>query len=399
MTPKAHVIGIGGIGMSAVARLLIENGWEVTGSDRREGIVLPGITPFVGHRACQVPPDSIVVYSSAVQADNPEMLAPCLRRLHRSDMLRDLARGKRVLTVSGTHGKTTTSAMLAWVLEELGEAPSYALGGLLKGINAKVGSGPWFVVEGDESDGSFARMDPEAAILTNLEAEHLDYWQTEERLVEAFREFAQRVPGLYWWKGDARLQQICTHGTAYEESNLQLQLPGAHNRLNAQAVYHLVCDLGFDPDAVREALASFPGVARRLECKGEPRGIRVIDDYAHHPTEVKATLGALRESLGERRIIAVLQPHRYSRVRDCLGLWGEATRAADRLIVTEVFAAGEGPNGVTHDDIIAECGGEHLLRSDVAKQLAGELEEGDVVVTLGAGDITRTSDELVGRLS
>ncbi|MBS0621423.1 MAG: UDP-N-acetylmuramate--L-alanine ligase [Verrucomicrobia bacterium] len=414
-----HLVGIGGIGMSALARLLLDTNETVSGSDKKDSPLLAslrhaGVQVDLQQKGELLSSHSTVVYSTAVAMKNPEIARAqelgCTL-LHRSELLAKLMCNYKRLAVTGTHGKTTTSALLAWVLLSSGFDPSFALGGILPplGRNGQKGQGPHFVVEADESDGSFLKCAPYAAIVTNVEAEHLDQWKNVERLKEAFEEFFTHVEGpLVLCADDPFLQgrQGITYGfsshaqhqiTDFQQEGfsirfhlsghtLSLPLIGRHNALNGAAVFLLCRELGLSAASIQEAFSTFPGVARRLEKKGEVKGALFFDDYAHHPTEIKTTLEGLRAAIGERRLIAIFQPHRYTRTRDCWEALASAFEAADQVVVTEIYSAGEEPIvGVTQEALI------DLIPQAVTNY---EVRPWDVVITLGAGDVTHRFDQL-----
>jgi UDP-N-acetylmuramate--alanine ligase len=437
---KLHFIAIGGAGMSGLALVCHRLGAEVSGSDRAESSYLDrlraaGLEPGLGHDPEAVPPDAEVVVSSAITDENPE-----LRRareqgqpvLHRGELLAELCASKRLIAVAGTHGKTTSAGMLAHVLRALGEDPAFFLGGELPGAgpngdaaNAGWGDGEWAVAEADESDASFLRLRPEVAVVTNVELDHHSHWSSRGELLDAFRSFAEPARGLALLDHPtldsiASGQRTLRFGTfalppplrAGRESgwdgppDLRLALPGEHNRLNALAALAAVELAGFDVDGAAAALAGFPGILRRLERKGERDGAVIYDDYAHHPTEIKAALAALRD-LDPRRLIAVFQPHLYSRTRALALRFGQALAAADEIGVLEVYPAREEPvgplagvSGLAVAEAAAErAGGKPVwwLRDAerAERALAAHLREGDLLVTMGAGDIFKLADRLV----
>lgn len=433
-----HFVGVGGIGMSALARLLAQRGAKVSGSDRAASPLIErlrgeGIDVSIGHERRPLWPHTKVVTSSAVPTDNPEVVEA--RRLgspllHRSDLLADLMRGYKPLLVTGTHGKTTTTALLAWILWEAGWDASFALGGLLSELhtNGRHGGGDYFVAEADESDGSFVKYSPYGAIVTGIERDHMDYYQSEERLVAAFGSFIDRVERsdlLFWCADDRQLASMGLAGVSYgyganadvrveqfRQSGfcsqfdlrwegrllraLELPLIGRHNALNAAAAAGLALRIGVDEEAVRRGLATFPGVARRCEQKGEVRACLVLDDYAHHPTEVVTTLAGLREAAEGRRVIVCFQPHRYTRLRDCMEAFAEAFGDADLVYITEVYGAGEEAiDGITGERLAAMAGANFVLRGELVSTLLREVRPHDIVVTMGAGDVTGVGGALV----
>ncbi|WP_420422312.1 UDP-N-acetylmuramate--L-alanine ligase [Simkania sp.] len=427
MNEKTHFLGIGGIGMSALAHILLEKGEKVLGSDQSQSAVVQALEDKGAVISNEMDSESQVVFSSAIKEGHP--LLEQAKKLgcplyHRSQFLGKLMEGQAPLLVSGTHGKTSTSGLLAWVFLTAGLSPSYAVGGILNntGQNGGYGNSKWFVAEADESDGSFLNYGGEAAILTNLEIEHLDFWKNEEKLIEGFRQFASHVQTLVWCKDDPLLASLdlqgITYGTSkYADWQLQsvhqegmqlrfsilygedcfkdivLPLVGTHQALNACAVWAIAMTYGVSEASLREAFRTFKGVKRRLEKKGEAKGVVVYDDYAHHPTEVKALLTSLKQAIGTRRLVAIFQPHRYTRTRDCMQEFATAFDAADEVYITGIYSAGEIP--------IEGISGERL-----AEQISGSIywnkfptfQEGDVVVTIGAGDITHLGPQILENL-
>ncbi|ADI38736.1 UDP-N-acetylmuramate--L-alanine ligase [Waddlia chondrophila 2032/99] len=437
-----HFIGIGGIGMSSLARILLEKGEVVSGSDlaatsMTESLCSLGAKISLGQKAENISPAQTVVFSTDIKESNPEFQAAVKLRCemqHRCGCLLNLMKNKDVLAVGGTHGKTTSSSLLAWVLEVCGFSPSFAIGGIVANFkaNGKAGEGSCFVAEADESDGTLARYRSFGAIVTNIGLDHMDHHQTEERLLNCFRTFFSKVQNeafCFWCGDDKRLQTLNPKGVSYgfHENNrlrvdhfrqvgwtsifdvvfdgkrfadIEVLLAGEHHALNAAAVFGLSLRLGAQESKIREALKTFKGVARRCEVKGEKNGILFLDDYAHHPTEIRATLKAIRQASPDRRIVAVFQPHRYTRTRDCMGMYGSTFHSADQVIVTDIHAAGESPiPGVEVCHILSEleknssvkC--RYLPREDLSCKLSKFLEKGDVVVTLGAGNITKVAVE------
>lgn len=446
MSKKYHFIGIGGVGMSGLAKLALDQAIEVSGSDVAsshvtENLSLVGSRIFIGHSATHIQSDMTVIYSTDIKKDNPEYAAAVDLKcplLHRSELLQAMMASYQSLAVAGTHGKTTTSALLAWVLECCGESPTYAIGGIIPQFssNSGKGSGKYFVAEACESDGSFLNYAPFGAIVTNIDLDHMDFFVNEAALNEAFSAFMHKVKHhLFWCGEDSRLQKLNPKGKSYGFSegchlrasnfrqnewslsldacwegkwykNIEAALVGRHNALNVLAVFGLALSLGLEEKKVREAFKSFGGVLRRCEKKGEMHGILFLDDYAHHPTELQATLKAIRQAVGERRLIVAYQPHRYTRTKDCEGMYGEVFNEADALFLTEIYAARETPiPGISHEGILAEVQRKlksrcrHSPRKKIAHELASFLRPHDVLVTFGAGDITKLSDEIRFELS
>jgi UDP-N-acetylmuramate--alanine ligase len=429
---ELHFIAIGGAGMSGLALVSHRLGARVTGTDRADSSYLrplraAGLEPLVGHSADAVPPDAEVVVSTAVPDDNPELVRARERGqriLHRGELLAEVCALRRLIAVAGTHGKTTTAGMLAHALRAIGADPSFLLGGELRGAgedggvaNAAWGQGEWVVAEADESDGSFLRLRPEVAVITNVELDHHSLWASRAALLEAFGRFAEPAAGLALG-ADPELdgvaggpdrpgqRRIVRFDAEAPGPVLDLRVPGLHNLLNARAALAAVELAGLDLDAAAAALASFPGMLRRQELKGHLNGAAIYDDYAHHPTEVRATLSALRE-LGPRRLIAVFQPHLYSRTRALGDELGAALAGADEVGVLDVYPAREEPvgalagvSGLSVARAAADRSGGRpvwwLRDTDrAARALRPRLGEGDLLVTIGAGDIHELASELV----
>ncbi|HSC42551.1 MAG TPA: UDP-N-acetylmuramate--L-alanine ligase [Candidatus Binatia bacterium] len=449
---KIHFVGIGGIGMSGIAEVLLNSGYVVSGSDLQESDATRrlrdlGAAVFVGHQEANLAGNpSVVVISTAVKYSNPEVLEA--RRRHipvipRAEMLAELMRMKYAVAVAGSHGKTTTTSMIAAVLSNARLDPTMVIGGRVHmlGTNARTGQGEFLVAEADESDGSFLLLSPTIAVVTNIDREHMDFHQTMERLNESFLAFINKIPfyGLaVLCIDDANVhgllsktrKRFATYGLSAEADfsaqdlkmslggveftvvhegkplgNLRLHLPGRHSATNALAAVAVAHELEIPFARAAEALAGFTGIHRRFEVKGEPRGIMVIDDYGHHPTEIRATIGAIRDSW-KRPLTVIFQPHRFTRTRDLFDEFLTAFEGADRLVVTEIYPAGEDP--------IAGATGEALYqamkrkghmelefvpdKNQIAAQLAGKLNPGDMVLTLGAGDIYKVGEALVEAL-
>lgn len=423
-----HFIGIGGAGMSGLALVCHQLGAAVTGSDRADSSYMErlrrhGLEPATGHDADNLPPAAEVVVTTAITDDNPEWVAARRRGqtvIHRGELLAELCASKRLLAIAGTHGKTTTTAMVAWALRAAGDDPAFFFGGELpaagpdgEDTNAAWGEGEWVVAEADESDASFLRLRPEVAVVTNVEMDHHSRWGSVAELMEAFREFGGPASslalgaGLDSLAGEDGRPVIRFDSDSPGPSELPLAVPGRHNLLNARAALAALQLAGADLDAGASALAGFPGVRRRLERKGRRNGALIYDDYAHHPTEVRAALEALR-SLGPRRLIAVFQPHLYSRTKALAEEFGSALSEADEVGVLDVYPAREEPlgdlAGVSGLQVAAAAadrsGGRPVWwlvdagRAEAA--LAPRLGEGDLLVTIGAGDIFRLADALAG---
>ncbi|MEE8327121.1 MAG: UDP-N-acetylmuramate--L-alanine ligase [candidate division NC10 bacterium] len=446
-----HFVGIGGAGMSGIAEVLHNMDYLVTGSDAAssettqhlEGL---GIRVFIGHKSEHVQGADVVVRSSAVAPDNPEVITArqqLIPVIPRAEMLAELMRLKYGVAVAGTHGKTTTTSMLASVLAKGGLDPTIVIGGRLGslGTNAKLGRGDFLVAEADESDGSFLKLSPTLAVVTTIDAEHLDYYSDLTHIQETFLQFINKVPfygsailcldqeniqallprvekrfityGLRT-QADITAREIILQGMGSEFvvvarqevlGKFRLRVPGVHNVSNALAAVAVGLDLDLEIDVIREGLEEFAGVDRRFQIKGEARGILVVDDYGHHPAEIHATLNAAKDGFG-RRIVVVFQPHRYTRTKHLLQEFFTAFYQADLLIVTEVYAAGEpvipGVSGKQIADGALGHGHRNVTfipdTGEVAEFLLPALQAGDMVITLGAGDIWRVGEELLHRL-
>jgi UDP-N-acetylmuramate--alanine ligase len=454
---RIHFVGIGGAGMGGIAEVLLTQGYAVQGSDLKVNAVTArlerqGATILLGHQASNVDGVDVVVVSSAINRENPEVAAALARRVpvvKRAEMLAELMRFRSGIAVAGTHGKTTTTSLVASVLAEGGLDPTFVIGGRLKSAdaNARLGRGQYLVAEADESDASFIHLQPVMAIVTNIDNDHLSTHDGDfERLKQSFVDFLLNLP--FWGLAvlcaeDQHLKGIreslsrpfVTYGidveadyqaVAIERRGLQsrfrvlragfgplevtLNLPGRHNVLNALAAIAIATELEVEDAAIVRALSQFQGIDRRLQQLGDvstPRGtVTLVDDYGHHPTEVAATLEAVRQGWPGRRLVLAFQPHRYSRTRDLLDDFAQVLSATDVLLVTEVYAAGESP--------IAGADGRAICRAvrsrghvepvfvprveDLHLALADVLQEGDVVVTMGAGHIGAVAHELPARL-
>jgi UDP-N-acetylmuramate--alanine ligase len=456
---RVHFTGIGGAGMSGIARIMLARGIPVSGSDAVPSAVLDdlhaqGARVHVGHAGGNLgglgPGDTLVV-SSAIRADNPE-LAEARRRgmrvLHRAAALASVMAGRRVIAIAGTHGKTTTTSMLTTVLRECGAQPGYVIGGVLTetGLGAEDGAGMDFVAEADESDGSFLLLTPDVAVITNVEADHLDNYASLADIKDAFTTFGRSVSGVVLTCADdpgaeevaARLEsgypvrvrrygESCAadyrlgdirpdgmavsltvtadHGPFGEIfATMTVHVPGHHNALNAAAAFAAAVELGFAPPRVAAALAAYRGARRRMELKGEAGGVRVLDSYAHHPTELAADLRAARDIAAGGRVIAVFQPHLFSRTRIFAPEFGAALGLADEAVVLDVYAAREDPEpGVTGALIADQVPGGRARfvpdRAQVAALIASIARPGDLVFTMGAGDVTALGPQLVEALS
>jgi UDP-N-acetylmuramate--alanine ligase len=450
-----HFVGIGGIGMSGIAEVMHQLGYKVQGSDAAEGYVVEklrkaGIPVNIGHAPENLGDAAVVVCSTAIPDSNPEVQAAAERRLprvRRAEMLAELMRMQKTVAVAGTHGKTTTTSMVAALLDSGGVDPTVINGGIINryGSNARLGKSDWWVIEADESDGSFLRLDGTIAVVTNIDPEHLEHYGSFDRVKDAFVEFIENVPfyGLAVLCvdhpevqniiGRIRDRRIVTYGfsaladvradnvtpvsggTAFDALILDksgerrtlavsIPIPGRHNVQNALAAIAVALELGISDEAIVAGFERFEGVKRRFTKVGEADGATVIDDYAHHPTEIRAVLSAAREGAsslagtdGAGRVIAVMQPHRYTRLQGLMEEFQNAFNDADVVFVTPVYAAGEEPiEGVDSAALVEglRAHGHRMVRTvDNLEQLCGELRdlaaEGDIVICMGAGDITK----------
>ncbi|HEY5815029.1 MAG TPA: Mur ligase domain-containing protein [Solirubrobacterales bacterium] len=409
---RLHFVGVGGAGMSGLALVCRRLGATVSGSDRADSSYMErlraaGLDPVLGHDAANLPDEAEVVVSTAIGEDNPELRLARERGfavVRRGELLAELCREKRLIAIAGTHGKTTTAAMLAWALHGIGADPAFFVGGEVPGLgpdgtvaNAAWGEGEWVVAEADESDASFLDLKPEIAVVTNVEMDHHARWGSLAELRAAFDRFAASAERVA--EPDAG-----SPGPA----DLPLAVPGRHNLLNARAALAAVELAGLDVAAAAGSLADFPGVVRRLERKGEREGAVVYDDYAHHPTEVRAALEALRE-MKPTRLVAAFQPHLYSRTKALAEQFGAALALADEVVALDVYAAREEPlgelAGVSGLDVARAAadrmGGRRVVWApdleSARAALEARLEPGAVLVTLGAGDVFTVGEELLER--
>jgi UDP-N-acetylmuramate--alanine ligase len=454
-----HFVGIGGIGMSGIAEVLANLGYTVTGSDVAESANVKrlrdnGIRVAVGHDAKNLDGAEIVVVSSAIKRDNPELAAARALRLpvvRRAEMLAELMRLKSCVAIAGTHGKTTTTSMVAALLDAGGFDPTVINGGIINayGTNARLGAGEWMVVEADESDGTFLKLPADVAIVTNIDAEHLDHFKTFAAVQDAFRAFIENIP-FYGFAvmctdhpivqrmvGRIEDRRIITYGenpqadvrlidldhadgrsrfsvafrnrdgeVVHEIRNLGLPMPGRHNALNATSAVAVARELGISDEQIRKALDSFGGVKRRFTRTGDWNGVPIIDDYGHHPVEIAAVLRAAREST-KGQVIAVVQPHRYTRLQSLFEPFSTCFNDADTVIVADVYSAGEAPiEGADRDSLVQALrarGHRQVLPLDAPQDLAGIVKRlarpGDIVVCLGAGNITQWAYALPGELA
>jgi len=431
---RLHFIGIGGAGMSGLALVCAGLGASVTGSDRgdssyMERLRAAGLDPVVGHDAANLPEGAEVVVSTAIGAENPELALARERGIepiHRGALLAELCAEKRLIAVAGTHGKTTTTAMLVWALRGLGADPAFFVGGEVPGLgpggvaaNAGWGAGGWVIAEADESDGSFLDLKPEIAVVTNIEMDHHSRWGSVAELRRAFADFVAPAAAAVA-PADETFGEVTADSAVGGfdldhpgPERLELAVPGQHNRLNARAALAALAAAGFDLDSAAGALVDFPGVKRRLELKGARAGARIYDDYAHHPTEVRAALSALREQ-GSGCLIAVFQPHLYSRTKAFGEEFGAALALADEVVVLDVYPAREEPvgelagvSGLQVAQAAAErMGGRRVVwlpdQDAAANVLGRRLDqnqaigiEDQVLVTIGAGDVFKIGEALV----
>ena len=448
-----HLVGIGGSGMSGIAEVLLTLGYKVTGSDtgssdsirRLEGM---GGTVHIGHHESHIEGAQVVVMSSAIASANPEIRAArakVIPVIPRAEMLAELMRLKFGIAIAGAHGKTTTTSMVASILAEAGLDPTFVVGGKVNamGTHARLGRSDLLIAEADESDGSFLRLSPSVVVVTNMDREHLEHYGSMEKLQEAFLEFINKIPFYgaailsaddHWIRGllPGVVKRFQTFGMSDFSGSLtpdlfatdiepkalgvefrahyrgqkigpfRIRIPGIHNVSNALAAICVALELDVPVDLIRSGLASFSGVERRFQIRGEKNGIVVVDDYGHHPTEVRATLAAARATWS-RRVVVVFQPHRYSRTKDLLDDFSRAFEQADLVYVLDIYAAGEELiPGVTSQMLvekIRESGhaGVHWVNgdSDLNSLLQDELREGDVLLTLGAGDVWKIGKEFL----
>ena len=452
---RVHFTGIGGAGMSGIARIMLSRGVPVSGTDAASSDLLSELAALgaeirVGHAAEHLGAADTLVLSTAIRPDNPELAAARqrgLRVLHRAAALASVMLGRRSVAVAGTHGKTTTTSMLTTVLRECGADPSYVIGGILAetGRGADVGSGELFVAEADESDGSFLMLSPDAAVVTCVEADHLDNYPGLAEIEAAFRAFAGRItpdgllvacaddPGARALADTARALplRVRTYGESARAdyrltgvtprgmtvgfdvtgpasagsavTRVRLRVPGRHNALNATAVLATCAELGFPADQAARGLAAYRGARRRLELKGEADGVRVLDSYAHHPTELAADLTAARDIAEGGRVIAVFQPHLFSRTRIFATEFGTALGLADEVLVLDVYPAREDPEPGVTGELVSRAvpGGQARFLPDTAAvpaAVAATAKPGDLVLTMGAGSVTALGEPVLAAL-
>jgi UDP-N-acetylmuramate--alanine ligase len=449
---KIHFVGIGGIGMSGIAEVLLNLGYQVSGSDLRqsettERLAGLGGAIYIGHARENLTNANVVVISSAVQDNNPEVIEARERLIPvipRAEMLAELMRMKYGIAIAGTHGKTTTTSMVATVLTHGGIDPTIVIGGKLNtlGTNAKLGQGKFLVAEADESDGSFLKLSPTIAVVTNIDADHLDFYSGIDQIKDTFVDFINKIPfyGLavlcledrniadiiplvqkrfltYGLSSQAdirathvRLEGNSTtfqvHYKGYRMGEVSFGMPGAHNVLNALACIAVAMELDVPFAQIQEGFASFGGVGRRFQIKGEANGIMVVDDYGHHPAEIRATLAAAKNGWPERRLVVAFQPHRYTRTKELFDDFVKCFYDADVLVLTDIYGAGEQPiAGATSEALVAAVKKHgqkdvtHVAdREQLPEYLANMVQPGDIVLTLGAGNIWQAGEALLNRL-
>lgn len=451
---RSHFIGIGGIGMSGIARYLLGEGSRISGSDSKESPTVKslrrlGAEVFIGHQPENVHGASEVVTSTAIRPDNPEVVEA--RRLgipviHRSKKLAELVNSHRGITVAGTHGKTTTSSMVATMMRHAGLNPSYVIGGIVNTFedNGSHGDTDWFVIEADESDGSLVEYRPEVAILTNIEMDHQDFYRDTVHLHEIFGEHVQNVkPGglVVYCSDDPGVLRLVGHGVGSDRlflsyglregadiradnlafeglgstfdvitsqgklGQVHLQVPGRHNVQNSLAAVTVGLHLGLEFEVIAAGLQEFTGVQRRFQILGRTSQCTVVDDYAHHPSEILATLSAARQSHKDR-IVAVFQPHRYSRTRSLARDFGAAFANADEVIIVDIYSAGEDPIPQVSSELIVQClmennhpNARYIASLEEAEEfIANSLQSNDLIITLGAGDVNKIAQNLSKRI-
>ncbi len=449
---KIHFVGIGGIGMSGIAEVLLNLGYKVSGSDLRsseitERLASLGGEIFYGHARENIANVDVVVISSAVHDDNPEVIEARERLIPvipRAEMLAELMRMKYGIAIAGTHGKTTTTSMVSTILGHAGIDPTIVIGGRLDSIgsNAKLGQGKFLVAEADESDGSFLKLSPTIAVVTNIDADHLDFYSGIGQIKDTFVEFINKIPfyglavlcldngnvadiiprvkkrfityGLSsqadFRASDIRISGNATSFVAHFKGErlgeVSFKMPGAHNVLNALACIAVAMELNVPFEVIREGFHDFGGVGRRFQIKGEVGGIMVVDDYGHHPTEIKATLAAAKGGWGDRRLVVVFQPHRYTRTRELFAEFVKSFYDADLLVLTDIYPAGEPPiPGVTAEALwqsVRKHGQKDAVYIADRQEIAGHLlkiaRTGDIVLTLGAGNIWQVGEALLAAL-
>lgn len=446
-----HFIGIGGIGMSAIASVLIWMGHRISGSDAKRSKVIDRIEAsggkfYLGHNESNIRGADCLVFSSSITAENPELKAARDKKIptmHRADMLALLMNQKKGIAVTGAHGKTTTSSLISHILFRARLDPTVVLGGEIKSIggNAAAGKGDYFVAEADESDGSFVHLRPFYCVITNIDEEHLDYYRNMGEIISSYMKFIEKInpEGKLFACGDcdnlrralrgyskkliyfglskgldicpANVKMLNSHSefeVVYKGTNLgraSLNIPGIHNVSNAMAAFAVALEAGLDFEAIRSAVADFSGAARRFQAKYSKAGIKVVDDYAHHPAEIKATIAAAK-NWNPKRLIVAFQPHRFSRTKYLKARFGKCFESADHLIVTDIYAASEEAlDGVLGRDIYEEVKKQghksalFLPKKEIKDYLLKFIKPGDMILVLGAGDVTSISEELAEGLA
>lgn len=447
-----HFVGIGGSGMNGIAEVLINLGYKVSGSDLKQTEVTQRLASlggkiFIGHKPEQVGNAHVVVTSSAVLPDNPEVVQAKRLKIPvipRAEMLAELMRLKYAVTIAGTHGKTVTTSLVSMVLAEGGLDPTVVIGGRLKNIgsSAKMGKGEFIVAEADESDGSFLKLTPTIALLTNIDDDHLDYYKTLDNIKNTFVQFVNKVPFYgsiilcgedeniksiipritrkYYTYGRGKNYDFYAENIVYEEMHtefdlcfsgknlgrLKLHFPGAHNVLNSLGAAAVGIELGVGFEKIRKAFLDFTGVSRRLEVKARKKDIVFIDDYGHHPTEIRVTLETIKSIWPERRLLVIFQPHRYTRTRDLAKKFGPSFNSVSRIWLTDIYSAGEKPiPGISSSLILESFPAEKretvTLISDreaIIKEVVKSLRPQDVFVTLGAGDVYKIGEEILNKI-
>ena len=447
-----HFVGIGGSGMNGIAEVLINLGYKVSGSDLKQTEVTERLASlggkiFIGHKPEQVGNAHVVVTSSALLPDNPEVVQAKRLKIPvipRAEMLAELMRLKYAVTIAGTHGKTVTTSLVSMVLAEGGLDPTVVIGGRLKNIgsSAKMGKGEFIVAEADESDGSFLKLTPTIALLTNIDDDHLDYYKTLDNIKNTFVQFVNKVPFYgsiilcgedeniksiipritrkYYTYGRGKNYDFYAENIVYEEMHtefdlcfsgknlgrLKLHFPGAHNVLNSLGAAAAGIELGVGFEKIRKAFLDFTGVSRRLEVKDRKKDIVFIDDYGHHPTEIRVTLETIKSIWPERRLLVIFQPHRYTRTRDLAKNFGPSFNSVSRIWLTDIYSAGEKPiPGISSSLILESFPAEKretvTLISDrkaLIKEVVKSLRPQDVLVTLGAGDVYKIGEEILNKV-
>ncbi len=432
-----YFIGIGGIGMSSLAHLLLDRGASVSGEDSKQTPIIEALQKRGAQITDKLSGSPIVIYSSAIPVNHPrriEALQKGLKCMHRSELLKEVMEEKRALLVAGTHGKTSSSSLLAHMLDTCGYKPSFVIGGIAPSLirHGRWNDGEYFVAEADESDGSFLNLQGYGGIITNVEKDHLDFWKSHRALYEGFSTFANQLesPELTFWSADdPTLRKLNIKGWSYgraldadarltslvqekeglcfsmtfqgkEIKDLFLPLVGEYQALNCMAAFALAMQLGCAEERLREGLRRFKGIKRRLELKGVIKGISIYDDYAHHPTAISQMIQSLKAAVGARRVITIFEPHRYSRTEEMMEEFAAALSLSNTCIITDIYGAGEAPiKGVTGERLYQKVDSTqakfYVPRPELKEKVLAYCQAGDVVVTVGAGPITKLSDELV----